>query len=796
MRSLRYLEIKQPYIALFGSGNSLNDLPQEEFDFIKSKAFTITINYAPLRWHGHLNMWSDRKVSEFLSEFYHSNPKQGLFLAQRNKVPGPFSEEVDFWFSPKTDELLGNYTIVWALQLLQKYFPNKLILLFGVDMYALSKEEDKWYDRYTNYDREKRGENYKVQKKLLQCAQQIERFCRRNNVFNCNLKSQLDFFKKRDWRTILPLKIVQLCPTALAGAPAHLSKIINKYSSCESKSILKQNFTSHNLDQLRWDYDLVSPNVAELNRLAQWADIIHYHRKPYGLVAEDKKTVLQYHSPPNNYVPEQSDRSFQGRKLVIAQYHPRFYTDAFIVPNMIDIWEDAHQPDTKPSDRIKIFYSWAFEQKGGWSDKGSAETIAILKQIRQRYGQRVEIVVLNNRPYEECLRQKRTAHICIDECVTGSYHLQSLEGCAVGALTFNNIDEKTLSYIAEVSGQDTHPFVKTNLGQLFEKLCFFIENPEVLKKRQQQARAWMELHWDPRKLVQRYLKVYFDLMLFNQIQSAEESEVPLHASPVKLSAPKGAPPPLRNKPLVQTKTAPVAEHKHAFAAPQSNGNLRSQSIQALYQKYQGQTIYVFGTGPSLFQADPAFFEDKICFGINFAFEIMPHIDYHFAHVIECYELMRTLVDNKKLVLPETLVRQWHREPAKRLGPNRMPVENPEAFIYPIQDPRLNNLSMKHLSLKQNASIFTWSTTTHSAIHLAAYMGAKKIRLIGVDYQTYPNGKVHFNSKLSPEYSNQDWNANRKHQQGDRWLTGQLYARGVRLENWSVKVRELSKVQMI
>ena len=104
-----------------------------------------------------------------------------------------------------------------------------------------------------------------------------------------------------------------------------------------------------------------------------------------------------------------------------------------------------------------IFFSWATES-GGWSNKGSKATITALDNLKKRYGNAVEIIVKNNRPYEECMEVKRRAHICIDECATGSYHLQSLEGCAVGALTFNNIDSETSGFMREVTGVADHPF--------------------------------------------------------------------------------------------------------------------------------------------------------------------------------------------------------------------------------------------------------------------------------------------------------------------------------------------------
>ena len=88
MKRLSALHIDQPYIALFGSGNSVNALSPQAFEYIKSKAFVITINYAPIRMNGHLNMWSDRKVSDFLNRHYQSNPKDCLLLAKENRLSG------------------------------------------------------------------------------------------------------------------------------------------------------------------------------------------------------------------------------------------------------------------------------------------------------------------------------------------------------------------------------------------------------------------------------------------------------------------------------------------------------------------------------------------------------------------------------------------------------------------------------------------------------------------------------------------------------------------------------------
>ena len=216
-----------------------------------------------------------------------------------------------------------------------------------------------------------------------------------------------------------------------------------------------------------------------------------------------------------------------------------------------------------------------------------------------------------------------------------------------------------------------------------------------------------------------------------------------------------------------------------------------RSITKLYRKYEDKDIYIFGCGPSLFQIDPERFRDEVCFGINFAFEAMPHIDWHFAHVIETYEAMKKVVDPAKMILPETLVRQWNRGQQPIL-PNRIAPDSPKSYIYPIQDPYSKLLTSKSTAIEKDTSIFTWSCTTHSAIHLAAYMGAKNIYLVGVDYKPFPGGHTHFESKHLPSYGEQSWNAMSKHRKGDHWLANELKKQGVNVINLSQKTMAARK----
>ena len=770
MKPLAQLKIDQPYIALFASGSSINDISMAEFEAIKSKAFVVTMNYAPLKWSGHMNMWSDKKVSLFLEKHYAKNPKRELFLVREGRITNGIKSKVDYVFSAHRDGIKGNYTLVWAIQLFQKYFPGKTLFLFGVDMYTLNEGEAKWYDSYTSYDKEKRGTKYNIRQKLLQCEKQLRRYTKNKNIINCNPKSQLDYFPKKAWEVSKKKKVLHLCMTPLAGAPVHLSNILNKYSDWESKTILRGHFSRPNVKNLKWDYDIVRPSSGALEKWVDWADIIHYHRKIYPIKNVKKPKILQYHSPPGGYQPNVTDKEFNSRKLVIAQYHPRYYTDARVVPNMIDIWSSEWTPAKKHTQKIKIFFSWATEVKGGWADKGSTKTISILKKIENRYPDLVEIKILNNRPYSECMKEKRTAHICIDECVTGSYHLQSLEGCAVGALTFNNIDAKTAGFISAITGVNDYPFEKCGLENLFQRLCFFIDHPNLLQERGAQSRRWMEQHWDPKRLCKIFIDCYENVMDSGSV----------YTPTLKFQ---------KTNVLPKSAGKTVVQNVNRIASPM---NSVQKQVGTLYQKYFGRDIFIFGTGPSLFKINPDKFKDKICLGVNFAFEIMPHIDYTLIHVKEVFEAIKDHIPATQLILPETLVSQWGNSGKRRSFPNRVNTPNIPAYIYPIQNPNIKSLDQKRISLGKTAPIFTWSTTLHSATHIAAYLGARRIFLIGVDYQPYPNGNVHFDSKFYPYYGKQKWQTFKKHKGGDIWIEKKLEELGVSVINLGERILSNSK----
>jgi hypothetical protein len=196
--------ITQEYISVFASGMSILDLSDEDIERIKSKSFLITLNYAPIKIKGHMNIWSDDRVTDFLNELYRNQTKDILYLVRKEafKKKTLIEHDVDFWFDKIRDHLCGIYTILWLFMLINKYQPRKKVLVFGMD--ADPTQNTKWYDNYIDFDKIKRGKRYKCIAHSDRCTTQIDKFVKnKQNFLNCNPNSGYNGFKKVDWREIL-----------------------------------------------------------------------------------------------------------------------------------------------------------------------------------------------------------------------------------------------------------------------------------------------------------------------------------------------------------------------------------------------------------------------------------------------------------------------------------------------------------------------------------------------------------------------------------------------------------------
>lgn len=244
------------------------------------------------------------------------------------------------------------------------------------------------------------------------------------------------------------------------------------------------------------------PNTAAKKRINAADVIFCYQGYPftYPFYPQDKPTIGVYVSQPKGHIRRVlEDHGWPW--CVLAQYQTRLYQGCTPVPELIPMKHEWYQPAPK-AEKIRIVYSPSNNNMDGWDDKGYEQTIVALKQVES---DDVEVEIITHKPLWECLRLKANAHIVIDECITGSYHGNSLQGLAQGCVVINNADELCAENIRLITGGYEHPFVTTDCDNLLDTLQGLIMlGRKELVKWGRQGRRWFEIHYQPATLIKRH----------------------------------------------------------------------------------------------------------------------------------------------------------------------------------------------------------------------------------------------------------------------------------------------------
>ena len=348
---------------------------------------------------------------------------------------------------------------------------------------------------------------------------------RGSRIFNLSDTSRLTAFPKMtvDTFAVLPaqpppekshsiatrhLQIVSYATTPLGGVPVLLARCINARTQHHARCVWAADRYSTGISfnsDINW-----SQAPAQAKAELEAADVIVLHN---GKVDDrhrhiiDRKPIV---TMAHNYLANVDDRyvraGFPG--LVVGQYQATLpeFRDWSLVPNPMPLWEDAHQPGAKSAD-ITIAYTpsdkhptYPREHPLYWHSKGYDCTLRVLDRLAIRYPIRLDVTRDRFLPHIDILRIKRRAHIVIDECVTGSYHRNSLEGLATGCVVVNGVGllPGVLDALRNCADDPmANPFLHADLDTLETLLATLIElGPDLLTTLGADNRTWMQQHWD------------------------------------------------------------------------------------------------------------------------------------------------------------------------------------------------------------------------------------------------------------------------------------------------------------
>jgi hypothetical protein len=243
------------------------------------------------------------------------------------------------------------------------------------------------------------------------------------------------------------------------------------------------------------------------------ADVVHYHNwrqtsllfqfHPWAReIARRKPAVIQFHSPrAHNRWFEEELRDPGVIKLVVAQHHVRLFPECQPVPNAVPIDDPLHRPAGIHNRPPVIAFTPFRCGRRGWYAKGCGATLRVLRRgFRHRFATAV--------PWQETMEMRAQCDIAIDEVVTGSYHLCSLEALSLGLATVAGLDAQTVDALERVTGTRDHPWVVARLDTLEAELRRLVEDHAYRCARREAGRRYMERYWNPQAIVRHFTQAY------------------------------------------------------------------------------------------------------------------------------------------------------------------------------------------------------------------------------------------------------------------------------------------------
>lgn len=363
---------------------------------------------------------------------------------------------------------------------------NKVALKNGIQIFNLSAES-----RLTAFPKRQAAEFFATADKAVR---------------EVNPDAQTATAFDRTQNTLKPLNIVSYATTPVAGVPELLARCINKHTPHHCTCVWHTNAYGNGVSfesALEWSK---KPNEAK--HLLLTADVVIVHN---GKVAPEHVSLLANKAVitmAHNYLWN-VDQQFVARGMpgvVVGQYQatlPEFSGWASVA-NPIPEWDQLHQPTAK-NKSLTICYTpsgkherYPQNHRLYWHSKGYDSTMAILERLAKRFALTLNVIRDKQLSHEQVLRMKQQAHIVIDECVTGSYHRNSLEGLACGCVVINGMDAKVEKALQDCVGLDSveNPFVTCTLEKLEQTLTDLIQlGSDELILRGKKNRRWLEQYW-------------------------------------------------------------------------------------------------------------------------------------------------------------------------------------------------------------------------------------------------------------------------------------------------------------
>lgn len=326
-------------------------------------------------------------------------------------------------------------------------------------------------------------------------------------------------------KTVTP-RVVHVSPSPLVGAPVKIANLSRSFG-IQASSFAEHDYPNNGplfgkfTDGVHVLSDPSSRSPEIFIRELERCNVVHLHNyvslETVRLIirhAPQAKLVYHVHSPLKEgplYIDRSGTLGLEfAAKLVVAQYQPRLFPDFTPVPNIVPA------PPTlnlrKDGERLRVCYSPTHTRGGRWNAKTSDEFEKALAIASELPG--VEMVAPKSPIAPATLISlRRTAHLSIDEVVTGAFHQISLESLTCGNVTVNGADHFSLACFADCYGAPLEevPFVTTSPQDLLEVIYGFARDTARTRDAQLRAHRFADKYMSSERAANIYARIYESL---------------------------------------------------------------------------------------------------------------------------------------------------------------------------------------------------------------------------------------------------------------------------------------------
>ncbi|WP_051041432.1 glycosyltransferase [Flavobacterium sp. WG21] len=152
-------------------------------------------------------------------------------------------------------------------------------------------------------------------------------------------------------------------------------------------------------------------------------------------------------------------------------------------------------------DKVIIFLGI---NKYSYHQKGIPYFEKALKIIKEKYNDKVEIIITNTVPYPIYINLYNKSHILLDQAFSQDQGYNALEAMAKGKVVFTGAEDDFVNYykLKERVCINAIP----DVDYLVNELSYLIENPNEIIAIGKRARAFVEKEHDYLKIAEEYLK--------------------------------------------------------------------------------------------------------------------------------------------------------------------------------------------------------------------------------------------------------------------------------------------------